>query len=151
LSLFIGAEYETLDRELTTYEDGFDSDLWRVAAGVDYQFSDRTVAGLAFDYYQQDGDFDGGGSFDNNSYGALVFGLFSPFEQTYLQLWTGYAENGYQRDRIAAFTQYDANGNVDFSTSALGSVVSADYHGNEVRAGGLAAYGVAVRNVVISP
>ncbi len=57
-------EYESLNRDVTTFEDGYDSDIWRLTTGVDYQFTEQIVAGLAFDYYNHNGDFDNGGDFN---------------------------------------------------------------------------------------
>jgi outer membrane autotransporter protein len=144
-------EFESLDKEVTTFEDGYDSNIWRVTAGADYRFTDRIVAGLAFDAYWQKGDFNSGGGFNINSYGFLAYGSFVPLDKTYLQLSAGYARKTYNRDRIATFTQLDADGNVDFSTVPFGTVVNADHNAGEVRVSALAGYDYPIGNVTISP
>ncbi|CAG0978043.1 Lipase 1 [Geobacteraceae bacterium] len=148
LSLFLSGEYESLDRDVTTFEDGYDSDIWRVTAGADYQFTDRAAAGLAFGYSQHDGDFTGGGRFENDSYDFLAFGSFLPFKQTFVQVTAGYARKQYDRDRIATFTQFAADGTRVYNFSGS---ENADYDADEVRVGALAGYDFPVGNVTISP
>ena len=116
LGVFVSGEFESLDRDVTTFEDGFDSDIWRVTAGADYRFTDRIVAGLAVDYAHHDGDFDGGGRFDNNSYGVLAFGSFLPNDRVFVQLSAGYARKTYDRDRFGTFTETKANDTLNFQS-----------------------------------
>ncbi len=102
LSLLLSAEYEDLDRDTTTFEDGYDSDIKRFTLGADYLFTDTLMAGLAFTYYNHDGDFDSGGDFDNDSYGLLAFLSIIPHESVFVQATVGYASKEYDRTRQAA-------------------------------------------------
>jgi outer membrane autotransporter protein len=138
-------EYEALDRDATAFEDGYNSDIWRVTVGADYQFTDRILAGLAFDYYQQDGDFDRGGGFDIKSLGLIGFGSFLPTDKTFIQFYGGYARNEYDRTRIATFTQFSG---VLFSRSGS---PNADYDADQYSAGILGGYDFTIRNVTIGP
>jgi uncharacterized protein YhjY with autotransporter beta-barrel domain len=151
VSAWGSGEFESLDKNVTTFEDGYHSNIWRVTAGADYQFTDRIVAGLAFDAYWQDGDFDGGGDFKNSSYGFLAYGSFLPFDRIYLQVAAGYARKTYDRDRIATFTQLNSDGSLNFSTVPFGTVVNADYSANEARVNALVGYEYPIGNVTISP
>ncbi len=69
LGLFITGNVEALDRDKTTFGDGFDSTVLGGAIGGDYRFNDRFLAGGAFTYTNRNGDFDGGGDFSTNSLG----------------------------------------------------------------------------------
>lgn len=137
--------YEHLDRDATTFEDGYDSGIWRVTVGADYQFTDRILAGLAFDYYQQDGHFDRGGEFDVKSLGLIGFGSFLPAGDTFIQFYGGYARNEYDRTRITIFTQFSGG---LFSRSGA---PYAGYDANQYRAGILGGYDVSIGNVTIGP
>ena len=149
LGLFISGEFQRLDRNVTRFEDGYGSTIGRMAAGADYQFTDRIMAGLAFDYYQQDGNFDSGGDFNNHSYGFLAFGSFRPFEEAFLQVTAGYARNEYDRTRFSTFTELNSDGSLNFK-STPGSQ-NADYNADEARVGALLGYDYHIRNITISP
>lgn len=103
VNLFFSGEYESMDRDVTTFEDGYDSDIWRVAVGADYRFTDWLMAGLAFDYYRQDGDFTSQGEFTTDSYGALGFANLTPWAQSFVQVSAGWARKDYERNRFAFF------------------------------------------------
>jgi len=149
LSLFLSGEYESLNRDVSTFEDGYDSDIWRVTGGADYLFTDRVGAGLALGYSRQNGSFTGGGDFKNDSYDVLAFGSFLPFERTFVQVTAGYARKKYDRDRIATWS-WTNEANPNNQVRARGSE-NADYNANEVRVGALAGYDYPVGNVTISP
>jgi len=143
VGLWGGGEYEDLDRDRTTFEDGYDSDIWRVTIGADYQFTDRIMAGLAFDYYRHDGDFDGGGGFTNDSYGLLAYSTFFPMDQVFIQVVAGYSYKDNERKRIASWEQD--------GILVTGGSIDGDYNGNEYRLGALAGYDLPVNNITISP
>ena len=89
-SVFASANYQDLDRDGTDYEDGYDSDLWGVLAGAEYMISDTLAAGVALNYTNWDGDFDSGGRFDKDLYGAVVYASFFPREGVFADLVLGY-------------------------------------------------------------
>lgn len=103
LSLFISGGYESLDKDVTFFEDGYDSDIQSFTVGGDYQFTDKVMAGMAFTYSNHDGDFEGGGDFDNDSYGVTIFASILPVDQVFVQMTAGYAAKDYDRTRIALF------------------------------------------------
>lgn len=71
LGVFVTAEYESLDKDRTRFEDGYDSDNWSVLLGVDYRFRKWLVGGVALNFWHDDGDYDQGGGFDTDAYGGL--------------------------------------------------------------------------------
>ena len=145
LSVFFSGEYESLDKDLTSFEDGFDSDISRFTVGGDYQFTDMVMAGLALSYYNHDGDFDSGGDFDNDSFGVTFFASVLPIDQVFVQFTAGYAAKDYERTRIAFF---DMSGG---TTPAGPGPVSGDYDGDEYSAGVLAGYDYTIGSLSIGP
>ena len=156
ISLFLSGEFESLERDTTEFEAGYESDIWRLTSGVDYQFTEQIVAGLAVDYYRHDGDFEGGGGFDTDSYGLLTYGTFVPIEQAYLQVVAGYARKDYHRDRIASFVELnladedDEDDEVSFNIDTSGRA-KADYNGEEYQLGALVGFDYALNRVTVSP
>lgn len=145
---FISAESEALDRDVTTFEAGYDSDISRLTVGTDYEIGEQWIAGFAFDTSEQDLDFVGGGDSDVKSYGIVGFGSFLPTEKTFVQFYGGFTRNEYDRTRFATFTQLDGTGSVDFTTSG---VPDADYDADQFSAGILVGYDYSIDNVTIGP
>ncbi len=142
LSLLLSTEYEKLDRDVTRFEAGYDSDILRFTVGVDYQFSDSFLAGLAFTYYQHDGDLASGGDFENNSYGLLGFAAFYPTETVFIQATLGYADKDYERNRTAFFEMGGkeagpgpAKASYDGSEYSGGILIGSDHRAGELSFG----------------
>lgn len=150
LSLFISGEFENLDRNGTAFEDGYDSDFWRITAGADAQVAESLVAGLAVDGSWQDGDFDGGGDFEVQSYGIVGFGIFLPTDTTFVQFYGGFARDSYSRDRNGVFTDVLPDGSLPVNLTASG-IQNADYDADKYRAGVLLGYNYAIDRFSISP
>ena len=102
-SVFFSAEYENLDRDQTAFEDGYDSDVWGLALGADYLVNNLMVAGLALNLNRWDGDYDSGGGFDTDSYGATAFASFLPLKRLFIDVAVGYARNDISEDRRRAY------------------------------------------------
>ena len=145
LGAFISAEVESLDRDVTTFEDGYDSDIWRLTLGTDYMVSEHGVAGAALVFSRQHGDFDSGGDFDVDSYGLLLFGTFRPSESTFIQVTGGYYKKSSDRTRVATFVSDDTT-----PFSRTGSP-KADFDASEFSTGVLLGKDFVIRNVTIGP
>ena len=145
-SVFFSAEGERLDRDGTRFEEGYDSGIWRLTVGTNYQLADRSTIGLALTYSNQDGDFDGGGDFENDSYGLLGFVAFAPTEKCFIQGTLGYTRHTYERTR-------DVEGRLTGTPAGdeLSGLVSADFDGNEISAGVLAGSDHAIGRLTIGP
>ena len=151
LGLFFSVSAGDLDRDLTKFEDVYDSDIWRVTAGADYQFNSNFLAGFAIDYYQHDGDYDSGGDFDNDSLGILAYGSFLPVDDLFFQVYGGLSYTDYDRKRFAALADTDfLFGDKDIIPVASG-VVKGSYDGNNFRAGALAGYFYTIQNFTVVP
>jgi len=142
---FVSGEYESLDRDATAFEDGYDSHIWRLTAGADVQLNERSVLGAAFVGYDQSGDFDKGGNFDIDSLGVLVFGSFLPTDKTFIQVSGGYFGKSNDRDRVATFVSDDVT---PFTRTGR---PDADFDADEFSTGILAGYNYVVRNFTIGP
>ncbi len=144
-NLFLSAEGETLDRDVTPFEDGYDSDVWRVTVGTDFQPNDKGTVGLAFTYSNHKGDFEGGGDFDNESYGVIAFAAVAPKDNVFVQATMGYASKGYDRTRTVA-TELSG------VTNQIGpGSVKGDFDGNEFSTGVLVGYDHAIGRLTIGP
>jgi uncharacterized protein YhjY with autotransporter beta-barrel domain len=102
LGLFASGLVESLNRDVTTFQDGYKSNILGITAGGDYRFSKRLVAGLALSYSNTDGDFRSGGNFSTNSYGGLMFASYLPTDRTFMQVTGGYIRNNYLVSRAAS-------------------------------------------------
>jgi outer membrane autotransporter protein len=148
IGTFVSVEYENLERDVTTFEDGYDSDMVRVTLGGDYRLSDRAVAGLAVDGFGHHGDYDAGGDFEDYSIGVLAFGSLTPLDAVSVDITAGYAHNFYDRTRVASFTQLDSGGAVDFTTSGDSR---SDFDADGFHAAALASYDFQIENFTLSP
>lgn len=104
LGFFATGRVESLNRDITTFQDGYKSSILGIMAGVDYRFSKSLVAGMLGNYSNTNGDFRGGGTFSTNSYGGLAFAQILPTERTFIQMIAGYDRNNYLVDRLATAT-----------------------------------------------
>lgn len=94
LGAFVNGVGSFGSKDSTTREVGFDFHSVGATAGVDYRFTDRLVAGLAFSYLRTDADITFGlGQVDSTSYGLSFYG-------------THYAGPAYI-DVLGGFTRYD--------------------------------------------
>lgn len=144
LSLIFSLEGETLDRDVTHFEDGFDSEILRLTAGFDSQVTDKFLAGVAFTYNEQDGDLNSGGDFDNDSFGLLAYASFLPTERFFIQATGGYASKGYEHTRTASFETEGVE-------QTFTGPVKGSYDGNEISGGILLGYDQPAGAVTFGP
>lgn len=146
---FITVESEILNRQITTFEDGYESDITRLTAGIDKQINANWLSGFAIDAFQQKGSFIGGGDFDTTSTGIVFFASYNIANNAYIDFYAGYNEKSYLRNRPALFTQLDSNGDVDY-TSNFG-YPRVDYDSSQRNAGILIAYDYNIENFTFGP
>jgi len=144
ISLFLSGEYQSLDRNVTTFEDGYDSDIWRIIAGSDYRIQDILIIGVAFDYQHQKGDYTGSGDFKLDSYGGLIFANITPTDNLYIQISGGYSALENDRHRLTSFTEAST------STSVSGFVDS-QYDSDQYSANIQSGYDFNIANITIGP
>lgn len=95
LGFFASGLVESLNRDITTFQDGYKSTIFGFTGGADYRFSNKLIAGVAFNYFNTNGDFRSGGNFSTNSYGGLLFAAYLPTDRTFMQVTGGYTRNNY--------------------------------------------------------
>ncbi len=143
LGLFLSGNFESLDRDRTTFGDGFDSTVLGATAGADFRFSQMFLAGAAFNYVNRDGDFDGGGNFDTNSYGVLAYGSFMPISAIFLDVSLGYTRHNYDVKRPVLYT--------NLGGTPFGSNAKSDSDGNEFLVRALTGYDHTIGMVTVGP
>ena len=102
LGFFASGLVESLNRDITTFQDGYKSPIFPITGGADYRFSNKLVAGLALSYSNTDGDFRSGGNFSTNSYGGTLFASYLPTDKTFVQVTGGYTKNDYLVSRLVS-------------------------------------------------
>lgn len=108
LGFFTTGLVESLNRNVTTFQDGYKSMIYGVTAGGDYRFNKKLVTGLAFNYSNTNGNFrTGGGDFNTNSYGGILYGSYLPTDRTFVQVTGGYTRNNYLISRLATVLVLD--------------------------------------------
>lgn len=145
---FASGLVEALNRDVTTFQDGYKSTILGVTAGLDYRFSRQTVAGLAISYANTHGDFKNGGDFNTNSLGFTVFGSYLPTDRTFIQITGGYSHDNYLVSRNAqAFIPGVAGGQDRFLSGVPGS----SSNGDIIRASALAGYDHPIGMFTVGP
>lgn len=145
-SAFLSVDYTDLDKSRSSLEDGYNSDIWGVTFGADYQINPWFLAGLAFNFNRWDGNYNQGGNFETDSYGPIIFASFFPHEQIFIDLVGGYTRKDYERSRRAAF--FDVRPAPDVRVSGIST---ADYNGDEYQVSILAGYDYPMGNVTVGP
>lgn len=148
LGFFATGLVEALNRDVTTFQDGYKSKIFGLTAGGDYRLNKQVVIGVAGNYSNTDGDFTGGGTFSTNSLGGLAFASIQPTDKTFLQMTAGYTRNNYLVSRLAtALVSSVAIGN-DRTVNAL---ASSNSNGNVFSAGALTGYDHALGRFTVGP
>jgi len=142
LGFFASGLVESLNRNITTFQDGYKSNILGITAGGDYRFNKKLVAGLALSYSNTDGDFRSGGNFSTNSYGGLLFASYLPTDKTFVQVTGGYTKNNYLVSRLASATV----GGTTFSGPA-----SSNSNGNIFNLGLLTGYDHQIGRFTVGP
>ncbi len=143
LGLFVSGNFEALNRDRTTFGDGFDSTVLGATVGADYRFNNMFLAGGAFNYTNRDGDFDGGGNFDTDSYGFLAYGSVMPIPAMFVDVSLGYSRHNYDVKRQV---QYVTLGGTPFGGNAR-----SDSDGNEFQIQALTGYDHIIGNITVGP
>ncbi|MCH8041815.1 MAG: autotransporter outer membrane beta-barrel domain-containing protein [Nitrospinae bacterium] len=144
VSLFVSANIESLDRDVTTFADGFDSTGLGGTVGGDYRVNDQVVAGVAINYTNRDGDFDGGGNFSTNSYGGILFASFLPVPGFFADIAVGYSGHNYLVARPVSYVE-------DTSGTTISGTASSNTEGQEVSVRVLAGHDHSIGNLTFGP
>ena len=134
--LFLAGNFESLDRDTSTFAAGYKSSINGVTGGVDYIFNKQVLGGLAVTWLNQDGDFrQNQGDFVFNTYGATVFGSYIPLPGFFIDLSAGYSRKNYTVSRAAAYTEFknpDGGGNIA-DPEHFNGIVNSDTDGDIIQ------------------
>ena len=144
---FASGLVESLNRDITTFQDGYKSTIFGASAGVDYRVTRQFVMGLVGNFSNTDGDFrTGGGTFSTNSYGGLAFAQILPTEKTFVQITAGYTRNNYLVSRLATA---EISGVIPPRTTS--SFASSNSNGDVANVGLLTGYDHSIGRFLIGP
>ena len=91
MNIYIAADYEHFDKDVTTFEPGYKNYIWRGAVGADFAVDKATLGG-ALRYQHDNGKFDhqnGAPKFETNSYGAVLYANLTPTPVSFLAISVG--------------------------------------------------------------
>ena len=152
LGFFASGLVESLNRDITTFQDGYKSNILGITAGADYRFSKKLVAGLALSYSNTDGDFRSGGNFSTNSYGGTLFASYLPTDRTFVQVTGGYTKNNYMVSRLAsADTSSQSPDPLNPGGTSVQGLASSNSNGNVFNLGLMTGYDHPIGRFTIGP
>ena len=153
LGFFSSGLVESLNRDVTTFQDGYKSNILGITAGADYRFSKKLLAGLALSYSNADGDFRSGGNFSTNSYGGTLFAAYLPTDRTFMQVTGGYTRNKYLVARTASARVADDTRlpTPDPVINDVSGIASSNSHGNVFNLGLMTGYDHPISRFTIGP
>jgi uncharacterized protein YhjY with autotransporter beta-barrel domain len=151
LGFFASGLVESLNRDVTTFQNGYKSNILGITGGADYRFNRRLVAGLALSYSNMDGDFrNNGGNFSTNSFGGLLFASYLPTDRTFMQMTGGYTRNNYLVARAVSATILDTNNNNNVLANPSG-LASSNSNGTVFTLGLMTGYDYPIGRFTIGP
>ncbi len=145
--LFFTVGHDAVKRIPSPFEDGYASDVLRVAAGFDVIAGGRWLLGAAVDGATQDGDFTDGGDFENTTIGLTFYGAYLLGDNGAVDFYAGYADHTNERTRRATFTETIDTGDVFTRVGAP----TADFNAGQILAGIKFSYDWVWDNVTLGP
>ena len=147
LGLFASGNVEYLGRDITPFQNGYNSTILGLTGGADYRFSDKILGGVAFTFQNQNGDFkNSGGAFSRNGLGGTLFASFLPTQKTFIQIVGGFTRNNHNVSRAVSYLNTNGNRPVNISGSS-----SNNSYSNVFTTSVLAGYDHFVSKVTVGP
>jgi uncharacterized protein YhjY with autotransporter beta-barrel domain len=125
---------DSIDRTVSTFEDGYQSDVLKVAAGFDRTVGGSWIAGFAVDFAEQEGDFIDGFDFEIRSIGVTGYGSRLIGENASLDFYFGYAQLSNERQRRATFEEISGD-DVFPTVFSITGAPTADFDADQVLTG----------------
>jgi uncharacterized protein YhjY with autotransporter beta-barrel domain len=135
------------DRDVTRFQDGYQSDTRGVLAGLDREF-DAWVAGFTFEHFAQDGELQSGGNFKTTSDGFTLFGSRTLGDRANLDFFAGRNTLDNRRVRAARFVHLADDGG---SFQDYSGLPVADFDAAQRLAGVQFAYRASMDNLSFGP
>jgi len=131
--LLLSVQGGETERDETTHELGYDSELESVVIGLDYRFNDALVAGAAFGITKDEADYDGdAGELETESQSLIAYLTYLIGAGGYINGYIGYAPLEYTNTRN--FTIDGDSSGAGFPLDISGTVKS-DYDGDQTMVG----------------
>ena len=144
LGIFMTGELEFVNKDVTRFEPGYDSDAKGLIFGADYAVLPWLTVGLALSYSMVHGDFDeGGGHFTNDIYGVTLYASVMPLPNLFVDATVGYVHRDYDTLRRATFFM-PGNPLVD-------GFAQSNAQGNEFRMSAAAGYDFVLKALTVGP
>jgi uncharacterized protein YhjY with autotransporter beta-barrel domain len=122
-NLYVSADYEHFQKQLTEFEPAYKNYIWRGAIGADYLLNNVTLGG-ALRYIHDNGQFSGSGefnpNFENNSYGAVLYLNTAPTESSFLSASVQYLRQNFQLERSVFFDLQNSGASREFIGNTQG-------------------------------
>jgi len=146
--VFVSGTYQSLDRDVTEFEDGYDSSVVLATVGADYRFTDRIVGGVLATYQSQDGDFDGQGDFEATVFEPALYVSYLPTDATFLQVVAGWGDHDFDTRRGVEFTIDRQGGG---GVTELSGIADSSTGGSATTLGALFGWDRSVRHFTFGP
>jgi outer membrane lipase/esterase len=138
LGVFVNGTITLGDKDTTSREAGFDFTTLGATAGVDYRFTDRFVAGLAFGFASTDADVSpsgGGGDLDTKDYSLSLYSTYY-FDNFYIDGIVSGGWNSYDTSRRINYALPTVTpAGVPSTTTAVNQVATGDTDGSHLSFG----------------
>jgi uncharacterized protein YhjY with autotransporter beta-barrel domain len=143
LGVFFTSEFEWINKDKTSNEEGFETSSKGFIGGVDYAVFPWLTAGAAVHYSYLDGDFKNeGGSFNTQAYGFTLYGSVTPMPNLFVDATLGFIHREYDISRRAFYTS---------PGGTISGFADGNTTGNEFNMAALAGYDVHFGALTIGP
>lgn len=144
---FFTIGYDSVDRDVSPFEDGYASDLVRLSGGFDWAVGDSWILGIAADGSEQDGDFLGFGNFSIRSLGLAGFGAYLIGDNGSVDFYSRYSSQSHDRLRRTTFKEIQG----PTSPFEVAGTPTADFDADQVGAGLHFSYDWTWDNITLGP
>lgn len=153
VGLYFSGLVEALNRNVTTNQDGYRSNIFGFTAGADYKLTRTLVVGMAFSYSYTHGDMNtGGGNFNVHSYSPTMYAAWMPTDRTFVQTVAGYTyNNNFVSRAVDVFVNPTDNAGAIMRSATANGFSSSQTGSDAFRLGVLTGYDHPIQNVTIGP
>ncbi len=140
---FFSGVYIQTEKDETNFEIGTETDLAGFTAGIDHQFSDRLLIGLAFGLNQTDTEFaKNRGEIDSTNFTITYYGTFQFDHNIYFDTTLSYGGSHYDQLRKIIYSG---------SGIAVNQEATADFNGSQSQISITTGWGWSRKNLAINP
>lgn len=130
LGFFMNGETNQTEQIETRFENGYDSDLAKFTAGVDYFFTDKFIAGFIIGYSNTDIDFIGGSETELNSVSTILYGSYAITDHFSIDSYAGWAGGDFDIKRQLSYKDIVANTSASTNSDKVLAGIATSYSFN---------------------